>query len=425
MTGIIILIISLILLLIAFVTCTSPREKLEGNNIPPEVQLAFRVFAEELVKPLGIGVEESEIAHLELLSEVPFEDGTFQYHSFEYGIIPSKPVENEQGIVLNSQEIMEKAGMSGNPVLLYFKRANQICEISLLQDNKVAEYGYKGYIDNRYGHMKDWEIIEEYSLTIDEKKYSLWENLNGIPPFDESEKTRERTQPPLSYSAQYIDTWKADEVEIQAMIFFEKKKELVYSIKTTNSRAQTSRGISVGCSVDELKEKYPKFLAYNDFFMEKGSCYGFIPRDNTTRYIAFFTEKKRVSEIWIVDAFDERGFEEQTGYVDEDVEWVEYEYSEKLTEKYAREIYLGKHQDEYDPWQVFHNYIIHDIEATEIIDKGLWRSSEDEMTYYLVYRKTEAGSPIAVEVRMKKIKLDKTTNDAKIWVVTKHRSQKN
>ncbi|MBN7774485.1 hypothetical protein [Clostridium aminobutyricum] len=423
MTGIWILIVGLILLLIVFFCATKSDKKKPSADISPELQAAFKSFAEDVVKPLGIGIEESRIENLKLLSEVPFEDGVFRYYSFEYGIIPTNAVENEQGIVLNSQEILEQAGLAGNPVLLYFEVNNKISEISVLPDSRIAEAGFVGYIENRYAHIKDWEIKEEYSFLIEDDKFSLWENLAATSLLSEASKIRERTTPPLSYSAQYIDTWETEDIEIQSMVFFEGKKELIYSMKTTSSRTSTFRGICVGCSVDELKEKYPKFLSYSELFMEKGPCYGFIPRDQTARYIAFFVDEKKVCEIWIADAFDERSFEEQNGYVDEDIEWVNYDYSDKLTERYAREIYLGKHRDVFDPWQVFHNYIIHEIGTADITDKGLWRGSDDEKLFFIVYRETAIDKKTAVEVKMKKITLEKTTNNAQIWVVTKHRRQ--
>lgn len=423
MAGIWVLIFSLILLLAGFLYATRGGKKKIKATIPFEFQTAFRDFAKDLVAPLGIGIEESRIENLELLSEVPFEDGVFRYCSFEFGIIPTEPVETSQGIVLNSQEILEKAGLSGNPILLYFQREDVISEISILQDSRIAEAGYIGYIENRYAHIKNWDMLEDYTFQLEGHKFTLWQNLCESPLPIPMTRVRERTKSPLSYSAQYIDNWGNEELSTQAMVFFEGKKEHIYCMKTANPKVSTVRGICVGCSIEDLKEKYPKFLSYKDMFMDMGPCYGFIPRDQTTCYIAFFTDKKRVTEIWIADAFDERGFEEQNGYVDEDVEWINYDYSEKLTEEYAREIYLGKHKDDFDAWQVFHNFIIHEIGTTEIIDKGLWRSSEGEKVFYVLYRETEASSKIAVEVKMKNITLETTATDAQIWVVTKVRSQ--
>ncbi|MHC1723330.1 MAG: hypothetical protein AB9836_09020 [Aminipila sp.] len=202
-----------------------------------------------------------------------------------------------------------------------------------------------------------------------------------------------------------------------------RKRELVYWIKSFNPVAETHRGIHVGSSLEELKEKYRGDLAYEADFKGAGPCYGFIPKDDSNRYIAFFVSEEKVTEIWITDGFDERPFKKFTGFVENDVKWQEYDYSEKLTERYAREIYVGQHKSDYDPDKVFNSFVAKELPMVTIIEHGVLQDSPGEKVYYLICHKREGNEKLHMEVKLKRIKLLNSVTAEEIWIVEKYRSQ--
>ncbi|QAT41785.1 hypothetical protein EQM06_00285 [Aminipila luticellarii] len=398
-----------------------PEEK---KSMPEGLEPAFLQYCELLLTQLKLKIKEVELSQFKLLAEVPFEDGKFEYYSFDYSITPEKAVIDSNGIILNSRELLSKAGVKGNPLLLFFRKGeDEVSEISFPDDRDIAQKGYKGYINYRYSNLKDWSLDEEYSLKVDDHIITLWENLEGEAPFPYAVQTRERTRDFLSYTAQYTDTWEGQGIKVNTWIQFEKKRELIYWIKSTNPVAETHRGIHVGSTLQELKEKYRGDLAYEEDFKGAGDCFGFIPNDNTKRYIAFFVADEKVTEIWITDAFDERPFKKSFGYVDEDVKWQVYDYSDKLSERYAREIYVGQHKSDLDPDKVFNSFIAKELPMAAILETGLFKDGPGERTYYIVCQKKESGEKFNIEVVLKRIKLEHSVAVEEIWAAEKYRTQ--
>ncbi|QHI72197.1 hypothetical protein [Aminipila terrae] len=417
------LIICILLIIISYFSLNLYKP-IEKRTMPEGLEPAFLQYCEFLLAQLKLKLKEVNLSQYKLLAEVPFEDGKFEFYSFEYTITPEKAVIDNNGIILNSRELLSKGGMKGKPVLLFFRQGDQdISEISFPDDKEIAHKGYKGYVNYRYANMKDWPVEEEYSLKIDDHILMLWENLKGDAPFPYAVQTRERTRDFLSYTAQYTDTWEGQGIKVNSWIQFEKKRELVYWIKSTNPVAETNRGIHVGSSLMDLKDRYRGDLAYDEDFKGAGVCYGFIPKDDTTRYIAFFVKNEKVTEIWITDAFDERPFKKATGYVENDVKWQDYDYSDKISERYAREIYVGQHKSDFDPDKVFNSFVAKELPLLVIVEHGILKDGPGEKTYYIVCQKKDSFEKFNIEVVLKRIKLEHSIAGEEIWVAEKYRSQ--
>ncbi|MBE6035899.1 MAG: hypothetical protein E7222_14555 [Clostridiales bacterium] len=419
----IILVISIILIIVAFLSLIVVRKPTEKKSMPEELEDIFQQYCELLLTTLKLKVREVELTRFKLLSEVPFEDGQFEYYSFDYTIYPEKAVVDSNGIVLNSSELLSRGGLKGKPILLFFRQGEEMSEISFLDDRDIAQKGYKGYVNYRYANLKVWPIDDEYSLKVDDHIIRLWENLKGDAPFPYAVQTRERTQDFLSYTAQFTDTWEGQDIKVNSWIQFEKKKELIYWIKSFNPVAETYRGIRVGSTIDELKEKYRGELAYEEDFKGAGPCYGFIPPDETNRYIAFFVTDEKITEIWITDGFDERPFKKSTGYVDNDVKWQEYDYSDKLTERYAREIYVGQHKSDFDADKVLNSFVAKELHMVTVLEHGLLQDLPGRRVYYVVCEKREGHEKLHVEVMLKRVKLQNSVTGEEIWVTERYRSQ--
>lgn len=423
MRELIILIICIILIVIAFLSLMV-RKPLPKKSMPEGLEADFQQYCELFLATLKLKLKDVEISRFKLISEVPYEDGQFEYYSFDYRIEPEKAVVDNNGIILNSTELLSKGGLKGRPLLLFFRRGEETFEVSFLEDRELAQKGYKGYVNYRYANIKNWPIMKEYSLKLDDKIINLWENLKGDAPFPYAVQTRERTQDFLSYTAQFTDTWEGQEIKINTWIQFEKKKELIYWIKSFNPVAETYRGIHVGSTVKELKEKYKGELAYEEDFKGAGPCYGFIPKDDSTRYIAFFVQEEKINEIWITDGFDERPFKMSDGHVENDIKWNDYDYSEKLTERYSREIYVGQHKSDFDSDKVFNSFLAKELPMVNILEHGISHDEPGEKIYYAICQKREGHDRLNVEVKLKRIKLLNSVTAEEIWVAEKYRSQK-
>ncbi len=422
MLEIIILFICIILIIIAFLSFIA-KKPLPKRTMPENLEADFQQYCELLLISLKLKLRNVELNRFKLLSEIPYDDGQFEYYSFDYAISPEKAVVDSNGIILNSTELLSKGGLKGRPLLLFFRKGEETFEVSFLDDRDVAQKGYKGYVNYRYANLKNWAVDKEYSLDLGDNTISLWENLKGESPFPNAVQTRERTQDFLSYTAQFTDTWEGQDIKVSTWIQFEKKRELVYWIKSFNPIAATYRGIHVGSSIEELKDKYKGELAYADDFKGAGPCYGFIPKDNTKRYIAFFINEHGVSEIWITDGFDERPFEIYNGYVENDVKWQDYDYSDKLTERYAREIYIGQHKADFDADKVFNSFLSKELHMVNVIQHGILDDSPGERIYFAICQKKDGHEKLNVEAKLKRIKLLNSVTAEEIWVTEKYRSQ--
>ncbi|QIB68040.1 hypothetical protein Ami103574_01375 [Aminipila butyrica] len=396
----------------------------EKKSMPENLEKDFLQYCEILLAPLKLNIREVEMSQFKQLAEVPFEDGIFEYYSFDYNIIPEKAVVDSNGMLLNTRELFNKVDIKGKLFLLFFRKEEEgIFEVSFPEDREVAAKGYKGYISARYSNVKGWSLDEEYSLKVADKNIVLWENLKGDAPFPYAVQTRERTRDFLSYTAQFTDTWEGKGIKVSSWIQFEKKRELVYWIKSTNPQAETFRGIHVGSTVQELKSQYRGDLGYDEEFKGAGACYGFIPRDNTNRYIAFFVQNNQVTEIWITDGFDERPFKRSTGYVEDDVKWETCDYSDKLSERYAREIYVGQHKSDMDPEKVLTSFVAHQLPMATVLEHGLLKEGPKEKTYYLICQKRESDEKFQAEVLLRRMDLQHSIGGESIWVADRYRCQ--
>lgn len=428
MIQILILITCILLIVVCFVVATKSEKQKENKtsvlSIPDIIQNAFKGFADDLLIKEDILLEDAKILRWELVAEVPFEQGNFEYYRIEYTIVPESPVENSKGIVLNSVEIIAKAGIKDTLLVLFFKEKEEIAEVSFIAEKIVAFQGYQAYIDSRYVNVKEWETIEEYSLISNEKKITLWDNWAGSELKKGLNLDRTNAQGELSNVAQYVDIFENESIQIYSWVQFEKKRELVYIIKAKTEEFETLRGISVGCTIEELKEKYSINLSFNEDLNGEGPAYGYIPEDDTNRYIAFKVDEGIITEIIITDGFGERPFTPKEGYIDQDVNWIEVNYEEKLTEKYARALYLGQHKIDLDSNQVFNTFILNNYNSGTVMEKGLWKEKGRERIYFAIYESNTDTSKLYIEVKSKQIIINTSVKDITIWVVTHHRSQK-
>ncbi|MHC1723332.1 MAG: hypothetical protein AB9836_09030 [Aminipila sp.] len=389
MTETIIVIIFMEFIAICLLLAKKSKEK--GNSddiltIPEPIQISFRNFADNLLNAEEILLEEAKIISWELLSEVAYDQGTFYYYRIEYSIVPVAPVETVQGIVLNSKELFEKFGFKDQVVVLFYKENDEIYEISFIPEKRLTMKGYKAYIDTRYRNVKEWKPLDEYSLCIEDKQLTLWENIVDKPLFEDLTVTRTMAEGDFASSAQYIDVLENQDIEIHSWIQFEHKRELAFCLIAKTYKVETPRGIHVGSTVEELKEKYPLNLSFDEDLNEQGPTYGYIPEDQSNGYIGFRAKDGIINEIIITESFGERPFKPKEGYIDQDIPWVEDNYEEFLTEKYARAIYLGRHKVELDPRQVFNLYVSKNFKTTSILQKGLWREYEEGkvLVYFVI-----------------------------------------
>lgn len=429
MTETIILIICIFFIAICFAVARSGKKKDKQEDlgiIPDTIQLAFRDFADNLLAKEGTLLEEAKIISWEPVSEVVYGNGIFQYYRIEYSVVPETPIETTQGIVLNSREIFDRFGIKDELIVLFYKEDQDIYEISFITERRLTMQGYKAYIDNRYTNVEKWETLDEYSLCIDGLRFTLWENIADKSLLDSLTVLRKPAEGDFASAAQYIDVIENQDLEIHSWIQFEHKRELIFKLIAKTKEAQTLKGIHVGSTVQELKEKYPSNLSYIVDLEGKGAAYGYIPQDGSNRYIAFRAIDGIITEIIITDSFGERPFKPKDGYIDQDIPWIQDDYKDKLTEKYARSIYLGQHKVDIDHRQVFNIFVTNNFEATSILQKGLWREYEGGkvLVYFIICENPKDQSKLYVEVKLKEIPIKTPTNDIPIWVVSHHRSQK-
>jgi len=255
---------------------------------------------------------------------------------------------------------------------------------------------------------------------------TLWENIADQSLFEDLTVARTMAEGDFASAGQYIDILENQDIQIHSWIQFERKKELVFSLTAKTKNVETPRGIHVGSSVQELKEKYPSDLSFTEDLNGQGPAYGYIPQDQSNRYIGFRTKDDIINEIIITDSFGPRPFEPKDGYIDQDIPWIEDDYGEKLTEKYARSIYLGQHKVDLDPRQVFNIFVTNNFEAVSILQKGLWREYEEGkvLVYFVICENPNDKSKLYVEVKLKQIPRTTPNGNTTIWVVSHHRSQK-
>ena len=412
------------LLLVIAVGSVVVKKPVARTNLPDGLVERFKIHCDLILANLNVTTKDADLSRFRLLEQVPFGEGDFEFYRFDYRIQTNIAVADTNGMVLTTDQLFEKAGAAGDPILLFYREKDDIYEISFVSDRELGQKGYKGYIQFRYGNPKKHVILDEYSLRVDSQEIKLWQNLAGEVPFEGAKRIRERTHDLLKYVAQFTDTWEGKEVKLNTLVQFEKKREYVYSMRTTNPGVETKRGIHVGSTVRELKAAYPEDLGYMKDFKASGPAFGYIPKDKSSRYIAFRAQGGQVIEIWVVEGFDERPFSLPKGYVDDDIEWIDYDNSDKLTERYAREIYVGQHKSDFDVDKVFQSFIAKELIGTHIQKTGVIKGAMGTAkAYYVICEKRGETGRLYLEVKMEKIKLKNSVTGDEIWVVDQYRSQ--
>lgn len=412
---------------------SNKKSTVNDKRIPKDIQKAFKSYIIEIMAEKGILLKTARITAMHKIEEIPHQSGCFVYALLDILLEPA--IENTeedgetQGLILNTRELLSKAGIKDDIIVLYFREENEeeepeCYEISFIPGQRAKMQGYKAYVEKRYKDVAEKWPMPGYEVKLNGCEVALWDNLAEKELFD-IPKTRTKAKEEFAYYAQYVDVYEDDDIEIKTWIQFERKKELVFSIRCKSYKAETPAGIRVGSTVEHIKEAYGNDLAYLDDFQGEGPAYGYIPADDTNRYIAFKAENGIITEILITDGFDGRIFIPKDGYVDQDIPWIEVDYSEKLTEKFGRELYLGQHKMEADVRQVFNTFVTNNFEPGSVLEKGLWKEYEGgrECKYYLICRGTQEGEKIFAEIRMKKISIETFTSATDIWVVSHYRKQ--
>lgn len=420
--GAVILIISLLLLALAFMGITL-RPRAQKKEMPTNVEERFMQYLDTYLANIKIKCKEVKMDKFKLIAEVPYEGGIFEFYRFNFELTTDRAVTDKNGIVLTTDQLLEKARFKDTPLMLFFRLGDAIFELSFVGEKEIARKGTEGYVFFRYDSIRNPVPVDDYSIILEDERIRLWDNIKGNAPFVGAVQTRERNNDILNNIAQFSDTWEGKGLRISSWVQFENRLEMIYRIRITNDEAETDRGIRVGSTVEELKEKYPQRLAYSKDFKGGGPCYGFIPDDKSNKYIAFFVEAGKVKEIWITDGFTERPFKMPKGHISDDIEWKEVDNSDKYSERYAREIYVGQHKSDFDHEKVFQSFVAKELLNLHIIETGEMSGSIGEKIYYVVGDRKNEPATVYVEVVLKRVTLLNSVTGDEIWVVDKFRSQ--
>lgn len=418
-----ILIFSVLCLGVALMGITLKKSE-TAKSMPENMLDRFKQYCDTFLANIKINAKEVTMDKYRLIAEVPFEGGTFEFYRFHFNIVPSKAVTDKNGIVMTTEQLLEKAKFKDTPIMVFYRIGDTVCELTFVGEKEIARRkDFVGYINFRYANIKNPQPLDEYSVVVDEERIRLWENLRGNAPFEGAAQTRERNSDILNNMAQFSDTWEGKGLRISTWVQFETKLEMIYRIRIDGEQAVTNRGIHVGSTVQELKTAYPERLAYDDDFKGSGHCYGYIPDDKSYRYIAFFVKGGIVKEIWITDGFNERPFKMPKGNVDDDVSWVTVDNADKFSERYAREIYVGQHKTAFDADKVFQSFIAKEMNDLTVVDSGEMKSHPGEKEYFVIGKKKNQPATFYVEVMLKRVKLLNSVTGDEIWVIDKYRSQ--
>lgn len=402
----------------------SPKEEVV---IPSSIQEAFSSFTEALLAQKGILVESAQITDWSPLEEVAYREGIFYCYKVDYSVTTETPVGTAQGMILNSREIFEKFGLGGELTVVFYEEKEQISEVTFQPAEQIAlTGGCKSYVEKRYSTPKEWQPRPEYSVYLDEISLSLWENIAGKTLPEGLIRNRTLAEGHIADRAQYVDTLENDHIKVDSCIQFGGKQERVFRIEVRGTMVENRRGIHIGSTVQELKEAYPEGLAYEENWQEQGAHYGYIAEDESTCYIAFKVEDGVISQILLTDGFGQRPFTPYDGYVDPDIRWVEVENPEQLSEKYARELYLGQHKLDSEPEQVVTQFLARSMEGYTVIKKGLLREEDrgQIQIYFAACKMPAEPGVLHLELKLEYTRIDNYMNDTAVWVVTHHRGQK-
>ena len=394
------------------------------KEMPENIEERFEQYCNTFLANIKISAKEVTVEKLRQIAEVPFEGGNFEFYRFNYTLIPSKAVTDKNGLVMTTEQLLERANFKDTPIMLFYRIGDRTCELTFVGETEIARHtDFAGYIKFRYADIKNPQPLDEYSMLIDGERIRLWENLRGNAPFEGAVRTRERNNDILNNMAQFSDTWEGKGIRISAWVQFETKLEMIYRIKIDSGQAVTNRGIHIGNTVEELKQAYPDRLAYDADFKGGGACYAYIPDDKSYRYIAFFVSGGTVREIWITDGLNERPFKMPAGKVDDDVMWEIVDNREKFSERHAREIYVGQHKTEFDVEKVFHSFLAKEMNDLTVIDTAEMRANPGEKMYQVIGRRKNQPATVYMEVLLKRVTLLNSVTGDEIWVVDKYRSQ--
>ena len=407
----------------------SKKEKEEEtllDTTPPEIKEAFWKFASDLMEKENKVLSDTELIALDLIRDVPFEDGTFRYFLVDFLLTPAMDAGSEL-LAEAGQEVPKPKSFRGKIVLLYFKDKEGNCtEISFLTEERARNQGYNAYIDSRYGALKDFTPSEVYKVNLSGQEIKLWDNIAGkeIQGF---EKTRIKAREEYAKFGQYIDIYENEDIEIAVWVQFEKRKEIIVTIKVKTYKGEVPSGVRVGNTIPQLKAAYEE-LSYLELFECIGPAYGYIPDDESNNFIAFRVQDEIVTEIIIQDGLTDRRFTHRDGYIDQDVPWIAVDNTEKFSEKYARGLYLGQNKADLEPRQVFNNFVAKTFELGSVIEKGVWREdiANESIRFYVICETSDNNGfgKLYGEAEVCRVGVESLTKDHKIWIVDRYRTQK-
>lgn len=291
-------------------------------------------------KEMGIEIEQYEINEIKLVEQVPYsEGGNFDFYSINLRLKPKNTnqldeIEKRDQIKFTCDKdgwIVKNSGI-GNVFISAYNDGNEPYEFLWLIEKqlprtKEGKLDYHAYIEYRYEQIKPMKVEDEYTFTLKGHEISIGQNDKGKFPVDGAKGVKKDSGDFMNGFTSYKKVWKTDEICAETYCYFEKHYEPVLRMVTTDPNVETSRGICVGKSEEELFNAYgvdnlvfssksfggewlnsfaeeQKLLKEN----ENWTCFGFTGKDDTQNYIAFYMNEGKVTAIEMGTGFDYKPF---------------------------------------------------------------------------------------------------------------------
>ena len=161
------------------------------KEMPENIEERFEQYCNTFLANIKISAKEVTVEKLRQIAEVPFEGGNFEFYRFNYTLIPSKAVTDKNGLVMTTEQLLERANFKDKPIMLFYRIGDRTCELTFVGETEIARHtDFAGYIKFRYADIKNPQPLDEYSMLIDGERIRLWENLRGNAPFEGAVRTR-------------------------------------------------------------------------------------------------------------------------------------------------------------------------------------------------------------------------------------------
>ena len=401
------------------------------DRTPPELKAAFYDFASELMEKEHLTVQDLELVEHEMIREVPYDDGAFLFYLVDFLITPKDPFEelryDHEGNEIDNPALGPKPKcFRGRIIMLFFRNKEGCSEIAFISEEKARNQGYNAYIDSRYAEAPIVEPSSEYKVIIGGQEIHLGDNIAGME-MEGFEKTRVKAREIYAKHGYHMDYYDNEDVEIEVWVQFEHKREIITAIRLKTYKGELPTGIRVGSTVSQLKAAYSE-LSYLELYECLGPAYGYIPDDDTFRYVAFKVHDDYITEIVVHDGLNDRRFTPRDCYIDQDVPWIKVDNSDKFNEKYARSLYLGQNKADFEPRQVFNNFVAKTFELGSVIEKGVWREDPTTSTikFYVICEipSDDGFGRLYGEAELCQVAIESLTKDRRIWIVDRYRTQK-